>query len=73
MRTRRLQSRLDYAGAAEACEAAFVGGPVALAHSRFTESMKTEAYADYLASIEAYRTGDGYALPGEFIVVAGTK
>jgi ubiquinone/menaquinone biosynthesis C-methylase UbiE len=73
IRSRRFRTTLDYASAAQACEAAFVGGPVALAHSRFTESMKTEAYADYLASIEAYRTGDGYAVPGEFIVVAGTK
>jgi hypothetical protein len=73
IRTRRFQTTLDYAGAAEACEAAFVGGPVALAHSRFTETMKAEVYAEYLASIEAYRTGDGYAVPGEFVVVAGTK
>jgi ubiquinone/menaquinone biosynthesis C-methylase UbiE len=73
IRSRRFQTTLDYAGAAAACEAAFVGGPVALAHSRFTESMKAEAYAEYLASIEAYRTGDGYAVPGEFVVVAGTK
>ena len=71
--TRRFQTTLDYAGAADACEAAFVGGPVALAHSRFMESMKAEAYAEYLGSIEAYRTGNGYAVPGEFVVVAGTK
>jgi ubiquinone/menaquinone biosynthesis C-methylase UbiE len=73
IRTRRLRTTLDYASAAEACEAAFVGGPVALAHSRFTPSMQAEAYAEYLASIEAYRTGAGYAVPGEFVVVAGTK
>jgi ubiquinone/menaquinone biosynthesis C-methylase UbiE len=65
IRSRRFRTTLDYASAAQACEAAFVGGPVALAHSRFTESMKAEACAVYLASIEAYRTGDGYAVPGE--------
>ena len=46
---------------------------MALAYSRFTEAMKAEAYAEYLASIEPYRSGDGYAVPGEFVVVAGTK
>jgi ubiquinone/menaquinone biosynthesis C-methylase UbiE len=73
IRTLRFKTTLDYASAAEACEAAFVGGPVALAHSRFTEPMKVEVYAEYLASIEACRIGDGYAVPGEFVVVAGTK
>jgi hypothetical protein len=35
--------------------------------------MKVEVYAEYLASIKACRIGDGYAVPGEFVVVAGTK
>jgi SAM-dependent methyltransferase len=37
--SRRLETRLHDPSAAEACEAAFVGGPVALAYSRFSESM----------------------------------
>src|SRR5262249_701870 len=45
---RRLETRLHYAGANEACEAAFVGGPVALAYSRFSEETKAEAREDYL-------------------------
>ena len=73
MRGRRFSSTLEYADSEEACEAAFVGGPVALAYSRFTEDMRTEACAEYLASIEAWRRGDGYAVPGEFIVVMGKK
>jgi ubiquinone/menaquinone biosynthesis C-methylase UbiE len=73
IRSRRIQTTLAYASAADACEAAFVGGPVALAHSRFSEAMKAEAYAEYLASIEAYRTGGCYAVPGEFVIVTGTK
>ncbi len=71
--SRRLQTTLHYADADEACDAAFVGGPVALAHSRFTEAVKRGAYADYLASIAPYRRGEGYAIPGEFVVVAGHK
>jgi ubiquinone/menaquinone biosynthesis C-methylase UbiE len=73
IRARRFATALRYGGADGACEAAFVGGPVALAYSRFTEATRAEACADYLASIEPYRIGDGYAVPGEFVVVAGTK
>lgn len=73
IQVRRFKATLDYASADEACAAAFAGGPVALAYSRFTETMRREAYAEYLASIEAYRSGEGYAVPGEFVVVAGTK
>jgi hypothetical protein len=51
----------------------FVGGPVALAYSRFSAQTKTNAREDYLSSISRYREGRGYAVPGEFVVVAGTK
>jgi ubiquinone/menaquinone biosynthesis C-methylase UbiE len=71
--SRRLETRLYYAGAAEACEAAFAGGPVALAYSRFSESMKAEAHKEYLDSLSPYRQGQGYSVPGEFVVAAGTK
>ena len=71
--SRRLETRLDYASAEEACEAAFVGGPVALAYSRFSQSMKAEAHKEYLDSLSPYRQGQGYSVPGEFVVAAGTK
>jgi ubiquinone/menaquinone biosynthesis C-methylase UbiE len=70
---RRLETRLDYATPTEACEAAFAGGPVALAYSRFSDATKAEAQEEYLASLEAYRVGNGYEVPGEFVVLAGTK
>jgi hypothetical protein len=70
---RRLQSRLLYATADEACEAAFAGGPVGLAYGRFTDSMKAEAHEEYLASLKPYRVREGYSVPGEFVVVGGTK
>jgi hypothetical protein len=50
-----------------------MGGPVALAYSHFSESMKAEARKDYLDSLSPYRQGDGYSVPGEFVVIAGTK
>jgi ubiquinone/menaquinone biosynthesis C-methylase UbiE len=70
---RRLETRLAYADGAEACEAAFVGGPVALAYSRFSAEMKAEVRKEYLDSLEAFRKGEGYSVPGEFVVVAGMK
>jgi hypothetical protein len=71
--SKRLETRLDYANAGKACEAAFVGGPVALAYSRFSEQVKAEAHKEYLDSLGPYRKGEGYAVPGEFVIVAGTK
>jgi ubiquinone/menaquinone biosynthesis C-methylase UbiE len=71
--SKRLETRLYYASAAEACEAAFVGGPVALAYSRFSESMKAEAHKEYLDSLSPYRQDQGYSVPGEFVIAAGTK
>lgn len=70
---RRLDTRLRYANAGEACDAAFAGGPVALAYSRFSEQIKAGARDDYLRSIRAYREGESYAIPGEYVIVAGTK
>ena len=68
-----LNSTLHYANAADACAAAFEGGPVALAWSKFPDDVKATARAEYLASIESYRSGDGYAVPGEFVVARGVK
>ena len=67
----RIPTTLHYASAADACGAAFAGGPVALAYSRFDDTMRVDAEADYLASIEAYRTGETYDVPGEFVVARG--
>jgi ubiquinone/menaquinone biosynthesis C-methylase UbiE len=68
VRSERLQVVLRYASADEAVGAAFAGGPVALAYSRFDERTRDEAHAEYLASIEPYRSGSGYEIPGEFVV-----
>jgi ubiquinone/menaquinone biosynthesis C-methylase UbiE len=71
--TDRLSTVLEYASADEAIGAAFVGGPVAMAYSRFDDATRAEAHAEYLASIDAYRHGDGYRIPGEFVVVRGVR
>jgi ubiquinone/menaquinone biosynthesis C-methylase UbiE len=69
----RLETQLIYASPEEACEAAFVGGPVALAYSRFSHKMKAEVHKEYLDSLAAYRDEHGYSVPGEFVVVVGIK
>lgn len=67
----RITAELPYAGPLEAIRAAFIGGPVALAYSRFDERTKREVHSEYLASIEPYRCGDGYLVPGEFVIARG--
>jgi ubiquinone/menaquinone biosynthesis C-methylase UbiE len=71
--TRRLETRLRYATGDEACEAAFAAGPVALAYRRFSDSSKAEVHSEYIESLQAYREGESYSVPGEFAIVVGTK
>lgn len=69
----RLHVELHYASDDDAIGAAFVGGPVALAHSRFDEEARRSAYAEYLASIAPFAIDDGYHVPGEFVVVSARR
>lgn len=71
--TERLSATLHYDSAEDAAGAAFDGGPVALAVSRFDESTRAAAQAEYLASIEAWRSGDAYDVPGEFVVTSARR
>lgn len=68
---RRIAATLVYTDAEEACNAAFAGGPVALAWSRFDDEVRTRVRSRYLEAIEPWRDGQGYRLPGEFVVTAG--
>ncbi|HEY5953697.1 MAG TPA: methyltransferase domain-containing protein [Terrimicrobiaceae bacterium] len=70
----RMNTLLRYGSSEEALAAAFAGGPVALAYSRFDPATRDEAHADYLESISGFRdVAGGYAIPGEFVAVAGRK
>ena len=69
----RLRTTLDYDSADGVIGAAFIGGPVAMAYSRFDEQMRAEAHAEYLATVQPYRSGAGYSIPGEFVVAVGRK
>lgn len=69
----KIETKLLYTSADEACEASFLGGPVAMAYSRFDEKTKTEAQMEYIKSIEPFKTKNGYEIPGEFVVCSGVK
>ena len=71
IQTDRLSTTLEYDSADDAVGAAFAGGPVAMAYSRFDERTREEAHADYLESIKPFARGAGYAIPGEFVVARG--
>jgi ubiquinone/menaquinone biosynthesis C-methylase UbiE len=69
----RLPETLVFADAEHACNAAFVGGPVALAWSRMAAAARERVRIRYLDSITAWRCQDGtYRIPGEFVIVAAS-
>lgn len=67
---RRISTTLSFADASEACNAAFVGGPAALAWSRFSDEVRARVRAVYTNSIEKWQFGNGFRIPGEFVVAA---
>jgi SAM-dependent methyltransferase len=69
----RRRDTLDYRDAAEACAAAFAGGPVAMAWSRFDETVRGRVQARYIEAIAAWRDGEGYRVPAEFVIVAARR
>lgn len=69
VRAEHINATLRYADGEEACRAAFAGGPVALAWSRFDAVARARACARYLDAIAPWRTGAGYAVPVEFVIV----
>ena len=73
VRAERIATELAYDGDDQALGAAFAGGPVAMAYSRFDQPTRESAHAAYLESIAAFRRGSGYRVPGEFVVVRGDR
>jgi ubiquinone/menaquinone biosynthesis C-methylase UbiE len=69
----RIVTSLEYESGEEACLAAFAGGPVAMAYSRFDAQTRESAYVEYLESIATFRRGNGYAIPGEFVITVGYR
>ena len=71
VQTERIPATLHYASGDEACRAAFAGGPVALAWSRFGKAARDRTCQRYLEAIAPWRQGERYAVPAEFAVVTG--
>jgi ubiquinone/menaquinone biosynthesis C-methylase UbiE len=69
IRQQRLGTALTYVDGDEACRAAFVGGPVALAWSRLSQEARDRVHARYLDVLAAWRDGAGYRVPAEFVIV----
>jgi SAM-dependent methyltransferase len=69
----RVAATLDYADADTACDAAFVGGPVALAWSRFDDGVRARVRGRYLDAIERWRDERAYRVPSEFVIVAAAE
>jgi hypothetical protein len=51
----------------------FVGGPVALAWSRFDDIVRERVRGRYVEAIARWRRDVGYEIPGEFVVVGARK
>jgi ubiquinone/menaquinone biosynthesis C-methylase UbiE len=69
----RLNVELRYADAHDALGAAFLGGPVALAASRFDDEARSSAHEEYLASLADFADGTGYRVPGEFVIASARR
>lgn len=69
----RFSVKLHYQDSKTALMAAFAGGPVALAYQKFDNETKDIVHQEYLESIKPYKNGDGYMIPGEFVVASGVK
>lgn len=67
----RFSLDLNFEDGKQACVAAFWGGAVALAYQKFDEQTRDEANQEYLDSIQSFKSGKGYKIPGEFVVTRG--
>ncbi|MBX3605954.1 MAG: class I SAM-dependent methyltransferase [Piscinibacter sp.] len=70
---KRVADTLEYENAEDACDAAFVGGPVALAWSHFDSAARARVRARYVEAIAPWRHGRGYRIPAEFVVVVAMR
>jgi SAM-dependent methyltransferase len=69
----RINVSLDYDDAEAACVAAFAGGPVAMAYSRFDDATRASANAEYIESIAPFLKDGVYRIPGEYVVTRGRR
>jgi ubiquinone/menaquinone biosynthesis C-methylase UbiE len=58
---------LDWQSPEQACAAAFLGGAVALAYSKFGPEVREIVQREFLESIAVHRHDQGYRVPAEFV------
>lgn len=68
---RRLTATMHFPDRASLLRAVIDGGAVALAAKRFSPETRARVDDAFVASVEAFRDGDVYAIPGEFVVATG--
>jgi ubiquinone/menaquinone biosynthesis C-methylase UbiE len=73
LREERVDRTLEFKSAADLLSAMFAGGPAALAYSKFSDDVKEAVHAEFLDSVEEYRHGEGFTIPGEFVFIAGRR
>ena len=66
----RISATLNYVDADHACDAAFVGGPVALAWARFDHCTRKRVRSRYLQAIAPWWQGRTYRVPVKFVLIA---
>lgn len=69
----KISNTLIYENNEDAYNAAFIGGPVALAYNKFSDAAKKEANTEYINSIQPFSYNKGYAIPGEFVIGLASK
>jgi ubiquinone/menaquinone biosynthesis C-methylase UbiE len=69
----RIDTVIGHRDLDEACAAALLAGPVALAWSRFDARERQAVRDEYAESIRHYRLDDGYAIPARFVVATGAR
>ncbi len=69
----RRSDTLDYADGNAVCAAAFAGGPVTLAWSRFDATVRERVQRRYLEAIAPWRNGPGYRVPAEYLIVVAQR
>lgn len=70
---RRIQTSLYFENKSNMLHAFIDGGPVALAVKRFDSQTRQMVESEFLGSVSQYRSGDGFSIPAEYVVVSGVK
>ena len=68
---KRLSYLLRFESTEHLLSAMIDGGAVAMAAKRFDAETREAVDAEFLASVAEFREGDGYAIPGEFVIGSG--